>query len=309
MNKTLLHKIIITLFFIAPFGVIRWVGWGLMAQMPHDAVYMAKGSACPVIMYGNSSWNQYWENTLKRDNLNIGTHTTESITAMVALGITKKLNVIVGLPYIFTRTSAGNLMGQKGIQDLMVWAKYKAVNVNGFTLSPAFGVSVPLGNYVPDFLPMSIGLQCRTVSGRLIANYKHPKTGLYVTAHGTYTWRSNITVDRSAYQANDKVYNTNVVGVPNAVDAGVRFGILKKKIQAEVFAERFACVSGDNIRRNDMPFPTNNMEATTVGAYTKIQPKNLGITLRAGQVINGLNVGQSTSFMVGVLYQIGPFKK
>lgn len=279
------------------------------AQMSHDAIYMTKGSACPVIMYGNSSWNQYWENTLKRENLNIGTHTTQSLTAMVALGITKKFNVIVGAPYISTKTSAGNLMGQKGIQDLSVWAKYKVVSLGGFTLNPAVGVSIPLTNYVADFLPMSIGLQCRTVSGRLIANYKHPKTGLYLTAHGTYTWRSNINVDRDAYLANDRVYNTNEVSVPNATDAGVRVGILKKKWQTEVFAERFNCTSGDNIRRNDMPFPTNNMQATTVGWYAKVQPKNLGMTARIGYVTDGLNVGQSTSFMVGVLYQIGPFPK
>ena len=58
-----------------------------------------------------------------------------------------------------------------------------------------------------------------------------------------------------------------------------------------------------------MPFPTNNMQATTVGWYAKVQPKNLGMTARIGYVTDGLNVGQSTSFMVGVLYQIGPFPK
>ncbi|MGA0555505.1 hypothetical protein ACO2Q8_02570 [Larkinella sp. VNQ87] len=273
-----------------------------MAQMPHDAIYMSKGSVCVAGMYGRSTWTEYWENSLKRSNSNLGTHTTQSISVMPAIGISNRLNLILNLPYIWTETSAGNLLGQKGIQDLSGWLKYRVLNTHGFSLHAVAGASLPLGNYVPDFLPMSIGLQCRTVSGRLIASYKHPKTGLYLTGHGTYLWRSNIKVDRDAYQADDRVYNTDEVSVPNAYDFGLRLGILRKKWQTEVWAEQSACTHGDYIRRNDMPFPTNNMQATTVGWYGKIQPKNIGLNARVGYVVDGRNVGQSTSYSVGVLY-------
>ena len=274
------------------------------AQMPHDAIYMPKKTVCIAGMYGQSTWNEYWEGTLKRENFNIGTHTTRSISVMPAIGISNRVNLILNLPYVFTSTSAGNLMGQKGIQDLSAWLKVKAVSYKGLSLNAVLGGSLPLGNYVPDFLPMSIGLQARTVSGRLLANYTHPKTGLYLTAHGTYNWRSNIRIDRDAYQANGHVYNTNEVSVPNAYDAAVRLGIVRRMWQTEVFAERFACLSGDNIRRNDMPFPANNMEATQVGFYAKMQPRNIGLNARVAYVTDGLNAGQSTSFMLGVLYQI-----
>ncbi|WP_138992432.1 hypothetical protein [Larkinella sp. C7] len=272
------------------------------AQMPHDAIYMSKGSVCVAAMYGKSTWTDYWENSLKRSNSNIGTHTTQNVMLMPAIGITNRLNVILSLPYVWTETSAGNLLGQKGLQDLSGWLKYRILSTHGFSLHAVAGASLPVGNYVPDFLPMSIGLQCRTVSGRLIANYKHPKTGLYLNAHGTYLWRSNINVDRDAYQADDRVYNTNEVSVPNAYDAGLRLGILRKKWQTELWAERSSCTHGDYIRRHDMPFPTNNMQATTVGWYGKVQPKNIGVNARVGYVTDGRNVGQSTSFMVGVLY-------
>ena len=53
-----------------------------------------------------------------------------------------------------------------------------------------------------------------------------------------------------------------------------------------------------------MPFPTNNMKATVVGWYGKLQPRNIGVNARVGYVTSGLNVGQSTSYSVGVLYQI-----
>ena len=274
------------------------------AQMPHDAIYMPKKSVCIAGIYGHSSWNQYWENTLKRENLNIGPHTTQSVMLMPAIGISNRVNVILSLPYVWTSTSAGNLMGQKGVQDLSAWLKVKAVEVGGFSLNAIVGGSIPLGNYVPDFLPMSIGLQCRTATGRLLANYTHPRTGLYVTAHGSYGWRSTIRIDRDGYQANDRVYNTNRVSVPNVYDAAVRLGVLQRAWQTEVFAERTACLSGDNIRRNDMPFPTNNMQATVVGWYGKVQPRNVGVNARVGYVVDGLNVGQSTAWSVGVLYQL-----
>lgn len=278
------------------------------AQMPHDAIYMGKNQLCTAAMYGHSSWNQYWENTLKRENFNMGTHTTQSVMLMPAFGISKRVNVILSLPYVWTSTSAGNLMGQHGIQDLSAWLKVKAVRAGGFSLNAIVGGSIPLGNYVPSFMPMSIGMQCRTFTGRLLANYREPKTGLYLTAHGSYGWRGNATIDQDAYQADDRIYNTNQVRVPHTYDAAVRLGVLRKGWQTEVWAERTACLNGDNIRRNDMPFLTNNMQATSVGWYGKVQPRNIGVNARVGYVVDGLNVGQSTSYMVGLLYQIS-FKK
>lgn len=300
MKKTYIVKILLTVVLIASIG-----GLGLRAQMPNDAIYMPKGTVCVGTMYTNSTWKEYWENTLKRENLNIGTHTTQSVMVMPAIGITDRFNVILGLPYVWTKTSAGNLMGQKGLQDLSAWLKWKAFEVKGLSINGLLGASTPVSKYVADFLPMSIGLQCRTVSGRALVNYTHPKTGFYVAGHGTYSWRSNIYVDRDAYQADGRVYNTNEVRVPNAYDLGGRLGILKQKWQTEVFVERFSCIGGDEIRRNDMPFPTNNMQATTVGWYGKLQPKALGMNARVSYVTDGLNMGQSTSIMVGVLYLFG----
>lgn len=277
------------------------------AQMPHDAIYMPKGTACLAVSYGSSSWKEYWENTLKRENLNIGTHTTQNVMPMVAAGITDKLNVIVGLPYVSTKASAGNLMGQKGFQDLSLWVKYKMFDGEGLSLHAIGGASTPVSDYVPDFLPMSIGLKSKTATGRLLANYQH-KSGLYLTAHGSYSGRSNIKVDRDAYLAYGKMYNTDEVALPNTTDAALRIGYLKKAIQAEAFIERNACVSGDNIRRNDMPFPTNKMNMTMVGAYAKFQPKNIGLNARVNYVTSGLNVGQSLGYSLGLLYQINNIK-
>jgi hypothetical protein len=272
------------------------------AQMPNDAIYMGKKTACLAVSYSHSSWDQYWENTLKRENLNIGRHTTQSVMPMLAVGITKNLNVILAVPYVWTQTSEGNLRWQKGVQDVSGWLKYRFINKAGFSLHAIAGGSIPLTDYVPDFLPMSIGIQCKTATARLLASYRH-KSGVYLTASGSYIFRSKITIDRDSYLADGKLHNTNKVSVPNAYDAAARLGYLKKAIQAEAYVEYGACDGGDYIRRNDMPFPTNNMKSTAVGVYAKFQPKNIGVNARAVHVLDGENVGQSTAYSIGVLYQ------
>lgn len=272
------------------------------AQMPHDAIYMPKNTACLAVSYGSSSWKEYWENTLLRENLNMGKHTTQNVMPMLAVGVSDKFNIIVALPYVATKTSAGNLMGQKGIQDFSAWAKYKLVEKEGLAIHGAVGASLPVGNYVAEFLPMSIGLQAKTATGRFIGSYYH-KSGAYFTGHASYIFRSNVKIDKDGYQAYDKVYNTDIVAVPNATDARAALGYSKKAIVTEVFVERFTCVGGDNIRRNDMPFLTNNMQSTSIGWYGKFQPKNIGGNARVAYVTNGLNMGKSLSYSIGILCQ------
>ena len=78
-------------------GILSTVN--LTGQTPTDAVYMGKNSICFMGAYGQSSWDRYWENTLKRENLNIGTNTTSTILFMSAIGLTNKLNAFVAVSY------------------------------------------------------------------------------------------------------------------------------------------------------------------------------------------------------------------
>jgi len=287
--------------------VFLLISFSAFAQMPHDAIYMPKNTACLAVSYGSSSWKEYWENTLLRENLNMGKHTTQNFMPMLAVGVSDKLNVIIGLPYITTKTSAGNLMGQKGFQDFSAWIKYKLVEKDGLALHGALGASVPASKYVAEFLPMSIGLGAKTATGRVIASYYH-RSGAYFAGNASYIFRSTVKIDKDGYQAYNKVYDTNIVAVPNATDARAALGYSKKAIVTELFVERFTCVGGDNIRRNDMPFITNNMQSTSIGWYGKFQPKNIGANARVAYVTNGLNVGQSMSYSLGILYQFNSMK-
>ena len=64
-------------------------------------------------------------------------------------------------------------------------------------------------------------------------------------------------------------------------------------------------LGGFDITRNNMPFPSNNMDLTSLGLNVKYIPKQLkALTLTAGGdfVVAGRNVGQSTTLWGGVFY-------
>ena len=66
-------------------------------------------------------------------------------------------------------------------------------------------------------------------------------------------------------------------------------------------------LGGFDIRRNDMPFPSNRMNATMVGGNIKyVVTKLSGLTLVGGgnYVVAGRNVGQSYNFNGGLFYII-----
>src|ERR1700744_3082501 len=75
------------------------------AQTDADAIMIPKNMFCGELSYDHGNWNQYWEGTLKRNNLNIGTVTTNSYMAMGNYGITNKLDLLFSVPYITTNAS------------------------------------------------------------------------------------------------------------------------------------------------------------------------------------------------------------
>ena len=95
------------------------------AQTDMDAIMMEKNAFCVGPMYSYSSWKDYWEGTLKRENLNIGKVTTQMYSVMGNYGINRKLNALFSAPYVKTKASAGTLHGMDGIQDLSLFLKWR----------------------------------------------------------------------------------------------------------------------------------------------------------------------------------------
>lgn len=65
------------------------------------------------------------QGSVKRDNGNIGTLTTQSVTWVGSYGVTDRLSVMAILPYVWTHASRGPLHGMHGLQDFTLAAKYQ----------------------------------------------------------------------------------------------------------------------------------------------------------------------------------------
>ncbi len=279
---------------------------GVYAQLPNDALMMAKGQWCVLTQYTHTRWENYWEGPTKRSNLNLGVVTTQSAMLGFDYGLSRRLNVLAALPYVWTHSSASYLQGQRGLQDFSLWLKYQPfeANVGGgeVRLQATGGLSTPVTNYAADYMPLNIGMQSRTASLRGIANYTHAK-GWYITLQAGHTWRSDVTTDRDAFLFHDQLYYTNRMPVPNLLDATGRLGFINHRFQAEIQLDYFTGTSGDDIRYNEMPQPTNRMRATTAGAYAKyFVRQGLAVQAAFGQVLSGRNVGQGTTLSGGLSY-------
>jgi hypothetical protein len=279
---------------------------GLRAQTDEDAIMMTKNNFCIGGTYTYSSWKDYWEGTYHRNNLNLGTVSTQQFGLMGTYGVSRKFNIVVSAPYVETKASAGTLHGMHGIQDLSAWLKWQAVEQHigkgVLSLFALGGASLPLTNYIADYLPLSIGLHSKTLSGRITADYQ--LANFFVTASGTYTWRSNITIDQDSYYTTE-LHQTNKVWMPDLASINFRTGYRSDRWILEAVASDMITLGGFDIRKNDMPFPSNKMNAIMVGGDFKYTFKAVdGLSLIGGgnYTVAGRNVGQSTTLDIGVFY-------
>lgn len=290
------------------------VAYCVQAQTPSDAIMMQKGQICLAAIYTHDTWNEYWEGTLKRENGNIGTFTRQTVMPMFALGITDRINVIAGLPWMRTQASAGQLRGVSGIQDAGLWVKATAFEWNAgssrFNLYAAAGFTLPASNYLTDYQPFSLGIGCTDASLRAIALYQWK--GWYVRAQSGYHLRGNTQIERDYYYTTQDYY-TDIVDMPNALDYGGGIGWWNKSnsLKAEIALDGLYTIGGFDIRRQDMPFPSNKMNFARLGGgvqYYPLSGKGFGATIYGGYVLAGRNMGQSLVLSGGITYQFSIWK-
>lgn len=276
------------------------------AQTDMDAIMMNKKQFCQGLTYDYSAWDHYWEGTFKRDNANLGTVSTQMLMYMPNYGITNNLNVMASVPYVWTKASAGTLHGMKGFQDLSLVVKWRAYKTsfgnNALSFFAIGGFSTPLSNYVIDYLPLSIGLGSTNLTARGMIDYRRGK--FTVTGSAAYVWRSNVKLDRNAYY-DTYLHLTNEVQMPNAASYQLRTGYRGRYLIAEALLTNWTTLGGFDMRKNDMPFPSNRMNATMVGAsakYTLRTFTNVSFLAGANFTIAGRNVGQSKAFNIGAFY-------
>ena len=265
------------------------------AQTEADAIMMMKANFCSGIVYQKSTWTNYWEGTFKRENENLGTVTTQMLGVMGNYGISNRLNVLFNLPYVKTKASAGQMSRMQGLQDLSLWVKWlplqKEVGKGTFSTFLIGGFTLPATNYTADYLPLSIGLRSKTLSLRGMVDYQ--VGNWFATAAATYNRRNNITIDRPAYYTTEMHY-TNEVKMPDAAQAALRAGFRSHRLIAEAVVNYDKTLGGFDISKNNMPFPSNEMNSTTAGLNVKYEIKQVnGLSVIGGgnYTVAGRNVG------------------
>jgi len=276
------------------------------AQTTTDALMIPQNFYCAGAMYTTNYWTNYWEGTFKRDNGNIGKLTTNTYSFFGNYGITNKLDVLFNAPYVTTNASAGTLKGQHGLQDLTLSLKWLPYQTKiGSSVLGAYAIltgSTPLSNYEADFQPMSIGLHSQWASIRALVNYRLDR--FFLAASGEYIRRGDINIDRNSYYTTHLIYG-NRVDIPNGNNWLISSGYRSIHFNAEATLQQTTSLGGFDIRKNDMPFPSNTMNWTMAGVMFKYSFDRVsGLELTAGgdYVLKGRNVGQATTIFGGVLY-------
>jgi hypothetical protein len=232
---------------------------------------------------------------------------------MIAYGIIDKLNILISTPYVKTKSSGGQLAGVQGFQDISIGLKYEAYKkdfgkhrVSALVVAQ-FGT--PMTNYLSDYMPYSLGLGTQEFTSRVIGQYEFNKL-IYARGSAAYLWRGQTEIERPYYYANGSYYTT-YMDVPNAVNYQAVLGgwLFKHDLRLEASYSVLKCVSGDDIRRWNMPQPTNKMDGTQAGFFAqyyfqRIKPlKGFSLMTAFGQTLEGRNVGKATSMSAGMTYQ------
>jgi len=127
---------------------------------------------------------------------------------------------------------------------------------------------------------------------------------LFVTGSATYVYRDNITIDRTAYYTTDMPY-TDEVRMYDGLNTNFRAGYRSQWLIAEAVVNNWTTLGGFDITRNNMPFPSNKMNATAVGVnfkYVLSQLPELSIVAGANTLVAGRNVGQATNIYGSLFY-------
>ena len=280
------------------------------AQTIDDGIMLGGRELQTGNVFLHDSWDQYWEGTVKRANGNVGEVTTRSNVLTANYGLHDRLNVIAQVPYIWTQASQGVLHGIQGFQDLTLAAKWNFWNtpVADYGSLRAFFVlsgGLPMTNYNPELLPLSIGLGSTRVSWRGTLHYQ-TNPGWFLTESTAFTWRSQVQLDRPYFFTDGEFVMSDQVDMPNVLDTTASGGYMNARgLMAAASFSLQRTLSGGDIRRQDMPFVSNRMNFFRGGAMLmypipKLDP--LAAQASLAHTFDGRNVGESTTFTFGLLY-------
>ena len=285
----------------------------MRAQTIEDGIMISKDVLCSGTLYTHDAWDHYWEGTYNRTNGNMGTVTTQTMDFSANYGVLNRLNVMGTAPLIWTQASQGVLHPQSGFQDLSLAVKYELIrrplkNFGTVRFIPVVSGSIPMTTYEPDFQPMSIGLHSKTITPRATLNFEG-LGGVYINGSAGYVFRSNVTLDRNYYYTNGQLNLSSEVAMPNQFVYVASAGYRRHDwMVVGNFAQQQTRGGGD-IRPQDLPFISNRMNFSKAGVSAVVPIpfsffRRLQYWFAYSNTFDGRNVGQSTTFTSGLMYQV-----
>jgi len=222
-----------------------------------------------------------------------------SISLYASYGISDRLDVVLGLPYISAKGEANETVLQElgfenersGIQDVSLFLKYNPYSLDAgvgtldFIL--AAGLKTPLGDYKADEGLQSIiaiGNRATSVSGLAIAQLR-TTSGFFAATQIGYSLRNS--------------------EVPNALLGEIKAGYAHKYFYVDAWYAGQVSDGGVNILGEGFTgfFPATDVTFTRVGlnAYVPVAG-GFGLSAGVSKYLTGRNIGEATGFSGALVY-------
>lgn len=276
----------------------------LNAQGLLDGFAPKKNELSVTVSYTNSTFDEFY---VGKEKIDVPVHeeiSQDIISLYAKYGITDRLSVVFSVPYISADNESGlpDPVNQEnsvsGVQDISAALKYNAASFkikgNKVDLITGLAVNVPTNDYEPNGI-LSLGSGALAID--VTAGYHYQtKSGFFSTVLASYSFRDD--ADNNLQPGGD-------FGVPNAFLLNSKIGYASDFIYVEAWAslqnsEEGVDIGAPNFTDN---FPETNVDYTKIGLtlYKNIIPQ-IGLSLGYGKVIDGRNVGASTTYSAGLTY-------
>lgn len=289
---------------IALFTLMTFTTATTQAQGYLDGFFSEQGALAVTTSYTRGSFDTFYFGKDKKDlkDTNAYREITQDIYDIyakyeVAPDLVAFLNIpfIVGNGELTSNAEVGTKKEVSGIQDVTLGLKYRIKKFkyenSRFSILSAFSVSLP-GDYEPNGI-LSIGNGAVAADISTGVHYDTDK-GFFTTLFGSYSFR-------------DDHQDHGDFNVPSAFIGTAKIGYANRNFYVDGWFEFLNSVNGLDISQADFGnrFPETRVMYSRVGGtiYKKFN-EEFGMSLGAGTILNGRNVGKATTFTIGLTYEV-----
>lgn len=286
--------------FLFPTAALLFFSAVLFAQSPVSGFMSGKGKGAVALSYGSESYDNVFLVPLEVKGVPVFNDVqTNSVSLYAAYGISDRIEVVAGLPYISSKGNGnadvldelGYDNTRSGLQDVSLFLKYNPLTVEvgegSLSFQLAAGLKTPLGNYRADEGLQSIiaiGNRATSINGLAIAQWQ-AASGLFVSTQAGYSLRSG--------------------EVPNALLGEIKLGYAGRGFYVDAWYAGQVSDGGVNILGEGFNgfFPATDVTFNRAGLNVYVPVAGgFGVSAGVSKYLSGRNVGESTGVSGGVVY-------